>query len=34
MTKLTLSAGHVTQNSPISVELIKHNHYPKLGQSW
>ena len=29
MIALTLSAGHVTQNSPISVELIKHNYYPQ-----
>ena len=31
MIALTLSAGHVTQNSPISVELIKQNHHP---QAW
>jgi hypothetical protein len=29
MTKLTLSAGHVTPDSPISVELIKCNHHPE-----
>ena len=29
MTKLTLSAGHVTPDSPISVELIKRNHSPE-----
>ena len=27
MTKLTLSEGHVTPDSPISVQLIK-NHHP------
>jgi hypothetical protein len=28
MTKLVLSEGHVTPNSPISVQLIKYNHDP------
>jgi hypothetical protein len=28
MTKLVLSEGHVTPDSPISVELIKYNHDP------
>jgi hypothetical protein len=28
MTKLVLSAGHVTPDSPISVQLIK-NHHPE-----
>jgi hypothetical protein len=28
MTKLTLSEGHVTPDSPISVQLIK-NHHPQ-----
>ena len=31
MTKLVLSEGHVTPDSPISVELIKQNHHP---QAW
>ena len=31
MTKLVLSEGQVTADSPISVELIKHNHHP---QAW
>jgi hypothetical protein len=29
MTKLVLSEGHITPDSPISVELIKHNHDPE-----
>jgi hypothetical protein len=28
MTKLVLSEGHITPDSPISVELIKYNYYP------
>jgi hypothetical protein len=31
VTKLVLSEGHITLDSPISVELIKHNHDP---QNW
>ena len=31
MTKLVLSEGQVTADSPISVELIKQNHHP---QAW
>jgi hypothetical protein len=31
MTKLVLSKGHVTPDSPISVELIKYNHHPGAG---
>ena len=31
MSKVVLSEGHVTPDSPISVELIKHNHHP---QAW
>jgi hypothetical protein len=30
MTKLVLSEGHVTPDSPLSVQLIK-NHHPKPG---
>ena len=29
MSKLVLSEGHVTPDSPISVELIKRNHHPE-----
>ena len=29
MTKLVLSEGHVTPDSPMSVELIKRNHHPE-----
>ena len=29
MTKLVLSEGQVTADSPISVELIKHSHHPQ-----
>ena len=29
MTKLVLSKGHVTADSSISVELIKHSHHPQ-----
>jgi hypothetical protein len=29
MSKVVLSEGHVTPDSPISVQLIK-NHHPKL----
>jgi hypothetical protein len=31
MSKLVLSEGHVTPDSPISVQLIKQNHHP---QTW
>jgi hypothetical protein len=29
MTKLVLSEGHVTPDSPISVTLIKYSHHPE-----
>jgi hypothetical protein len=31
MSKVVLSEGHVTPDSPISVQLIKQNHHP---QAW
>jgi hypothetical protein len=31
MSKVVLSEGHVTPDSPISVELIKQSHHP---QAW
>jgi len=34
MSKVVLSEGHVTPDSPISVQLIKQTTMLKLGRSW